>query len=48
MDDLKLYSKSEKPIDTLIETTHIFSTDIDMEFGTYKHGIKQQRSMSDG
>ena len=32
MDDLKLYSKCEEQIDSLIKTTHIFSTDIGMEF----------------
>ena len=36
MDDLKLYSKSEAQIDSLIQTTHIFSTDIGMEFGIKK------------
>ena len=30
MDDLKLYSKSEEQIDSLIQTTHTFSTDIGM------------------
>ena len=36
MDDLKLYSKSEEQIDSLIQTTHIFRTDIAMEFGIKK------------
>ena len=39
MDDLKLYSKSEERIDSLIQTTHIFSTDIQMEFGIRKCGV---------
>ena len=39
MDDLKLYSKSEEQIDSLIQTTHIFSTDIGMEFGIRKCGV---------
>ena len=32
MDDLKLFSKSEEQIETLVRTVHIFSTDIGMEF----------------
>ena len=28
MDDLTLYSKSEEQIDSLIQTTHTFSTDL--------------------
>ena len=39
MDDLKLYSKSEEQIDSLIQTTYIFSTDIRMEFGIRKCGV---------
>ena len=39
MDDLKLYSKSEEQIDSLIQTTHSFSTDIGMEFGIRKCGV---------
>ena len=33
MDDLKLFSKSESQIETLVGTVQIFSTDIGMEFG---------------
>ena len=33
MDDLKLYGKSEKQIDSLVRTVHILSTDMGMEFG---------------
>ena len=36
MDDLKLYSKSEKALDSLIQTVRIFSTDIGMQFGIDK------------
>ena len=36
MDDLKLYSKSEKELDSLIQTVRIFSEDIGMEFGIEK------------
>ena len=39
MDDLKLCAKSEEQIDSLIQTTHIFSTDIGMEFGIKKCGV---------
>ena len=33
MGDLKLYSKTEKTLDSLIQTVCIFSNDIKMEFG---------------
>lgn len=36
MDDLKLYAKNEKSLDSLIQTVRIFSTDIGMEFGIEK------------
>ena len=39
MDDLKLYSESEKTLDSLIETVRIFSNDIKMEFGINKYAI---------
>ena len=39
MDDLKLFAKSEEEIDTLVRTVHVFSTDIEMEFGMKKCGI---------
>lgn len=39
MDDLKLYAKNEEQIDSLIQTTNIFSTDIGMEFGIKKCGV---------
>ena len=32
MDDLKLYAKNEKRIDTLIKTARVFSDDTRMEF----------------
>ena len=35
-DDLKLYSRNEKELDSLVRTTHVFSEDIRMEFGTEK------------
>ena len=33
MDDLKLYSRSEKGLDSLLQTIRVFSEDIGMEFG---------------
>ena len=39
MDDLKLYAESEEQTNTLVRIVHVFSTDIDMEFGTKKCGI---------
>ena len=39
MDDLKLYGKGEKQIDSLVRTVHILSTDIGMEFGIRKCGL---------
>ena len=39
MDDLKLFGKNEEQIDSLVNTVHIFSTDIGMEFGLRKCGV---------
>ena len=39
MDDLKLFSKIESQIETLVETVQILSTDIGMEFGLKKCGV---------
>ena len=36
MDDLKLYSGSEKGLDSLVQTVRVFSEDIGMEFGIEK------------
>ena len=36
MDDLKLYSGSEKRLDSLIQTARVFSEDRGMEFGIEK------------
>ena len=36
MDDLKLYSRNEKGLDSLVQTVHAFSEDIGMEFGIEK------------
>ena len=39
MDDLKLYSQSEKRLDSLVQTVHLFSEDIIMEFVIEKCAI---------
>ena len=36
MDDLKIFGKSEKQLETLVNTARIFSGDICMEFGIEK------------
>ena len=36
MDDLKLYSRSEKGLDSLVQTVRVFSEDIGMKFGIEK------------
>jgi hypothetical protein len=39
MDDLKLFAKQEKEIDSLVSTVHAISSDIRMEFGIQKCGV---------
>ena len=39
MDDLKLFSKNEKEIDSIVSTVHAISKDICMEFGIQKCGV---------
>ena len=39
MNDLKLYSRSEKGLDSLIKTVRVFCEDIGMEFGIEKCAI---------
>ena len=36
MDDLKLYAKNEKQLDSLVQTVRTFSEDIGMQFGIDK------------
>ena len=36
MDDIKLFAKNEKELETLIHTIRIYSQDIGMEFGIEK------------
>ena len=39
MDDLKLYSRNEKGLDSLVQTVGVFSEDIGTEFGIEKCGM---------
>ena len=39
MDDLKLFGKSERQIESLVNTVHAVSDDIGMEFGIKKFGV---------
>ena len=39
MDDLKLYSRNEKELDSLVQTIRIFGKDIGMTFGIKKCAI---------
>ena len=39
MDDLKLYSQSEKGLNSLVLTVRVFSKDIGMEFGIEKYAM---------
>ena len=39
MDDLKLYSRSEKGLDSLLLTVRVFNEDIRMEFGIEKSAM---------
>ena len=36
MDDLKLYSRSKKGLNSLVKTVCVFSEDVEMEFGIEK------------
>ena len=39
MDDLKSYSRSEKGLDSLVQTVRVFGEDIGMEFGIEKRAM---------
>ena len=43
MDDLKLYGKSLRELDSLVETTRIYSKDIGMEFGISKCAMLEMK-----
>ena len=44
MDDIELFAKNEKDLETLIQTVRIYSQDIGMEFGTEKCAILVMKS----
>ena len=44
MDDLKLFAKNEKELETLIHTVRIYSQDIGMEFGIEKCAMLVMKS----
>ena len=52
MDDLKLYGKTERELNALVDTVHIFSEDIGMKFGMDKCNImileKGRRKSTEG
>ena len=39
MDDLKLYGKDERKVDSLVNTVQVISSDIGMESGLRKCGV---------
>ena len=39
MDDLKLYSRGEKGLDSLVQPVRVFSKDVGMEFGIKKCAV---------
>ena len=44
MDDIKLFAKNEKEIETIIHSVRIYSQEIKMEFGTEKYAIIVMKS----
>ena len=44
MDDIKLFAKNEKELETLIHTVWIYSRDIGMEFGIEKCALLAMKS----
>lgn len=44
MDDLKLYTKSEKELDSLVNMVRIFNKDIEMQFGIEKCAVLVMKS----
>ena len=52
MDDINLFAKNEKELETLIHAVRIYSQDIGMEFGIEKYAIfvmkSGKRHMTDG
>ena len=52
MDDIKLFAKNEKELETLVHAVKIYSYDIGMNFGIEKHTIvvmkNSKRHLTDG
>ena len=52
MDDIKLFAKNEKELETLIKTVRIYRQDIGMEFGIEKCAMllmkSDKRHMTEG
>ena len=52
MDDIKLFAKSEKELETLIQTVRIYNQDIGVEFGKEKCAMlimrRGKRHMTEG
>ena len=52
MDDIKLFAKNEKELETLIHTVRIYCQDIGMEFGIEKYALlvmkSSKRYLTDG
>ena len=52
MDELNLYASNEKSLEALIETVHVFSNGIGMEYGVEKCAVltmkKRKMANSDG
>ena len=52
LDYLKLYESNKKSLESLIQTVHVFSNDIGMEFGAEKCAVltmkKEKMADSDG
>ena len=44
MDDIKLFAKNEKELETLIDAVRIYSQDIGMEFGIEKCAMLTMKS----
>ena len=44
IDDIKLFAKNEKELETLIQTVRIYSQDIGMEFATDKCAVLVMKS----
>ena len=44
MNDIKLFAKSEKELETLIHTVRIYNQDIGMEFGIEKCALLEMKS----